>query len=106
MARRMQRVALAVPSLPVDAVEAAFVGPSDAARQQHRKAGTKAPVVLLHGFNNSSLEWRRLYPLLEKSTETWAIDLVRQFFRGSQTPCRDSLVGTLNAALAALVTSR
>jgi len=80
MARRMQRVALAVPSLPVDAVEAAFVGPSDPVRQQHRKAGTKAPVVLLHGFNNSSLEWRRLYPLLEKSTETWAIDLLGRGF--------------------------
>ena len=77
MARRMQRVAVPIPSLPTDVLETAYVGPSEAVSEQHREAG-KPPVVLLHGFDSSSLEFRRLYPLLEQSTETWAVDLVSQ----------------------------
>ena len=33
------------------------------------------PILLLHGFNSSLLEFRRLLPLLAGSHETWAIDL-------------------------------
>ncbi|KAJ4902371.1 alpha/beta-Hydrolases superfamily protein [Raphanus sativus] len=41
--------------------------------QQH----DKSPVVLLHCFDSSCLEWRRTYPLLEQaSLETWAIDVL------------------------------
>ncbi|KAF1869276.1 hypothetical protein Lal_00020953 [Lupinus albus] len=39
--------------------------------------GKETPVVLLHGFDSSCLEWRYAYPLLEESGfETWAIDIL------------------------------
>ncbi|KAG7596946.1 Alpha/beta hydrolase fold-1 [Arabidopsis suecica] len=35
------------------------------------------PVVLLHGFDSSCLEWRYTYPLLEEAgLETWAFDIL------------------------------
>ncbi|CAA6657389.1 unnamed protein product [Spirodela intermedia] len=35
------------------------------------------PLVLLHGFDSSCLEWRYAYPLLESSgLETWALDIL------------------------------
>ncbi len=34
-----------------------------------------APIVLLHGFDSSLLEFRRLLPFLADSCETWTIDL-------------------------------
>ncbi|KAJ0095818.1 hypothetical protein Patl1_16674 [Pistacia atlantica] len=38
---------------------------------------TTNPVVLLHGFDSSCLEWRYTYPLLEEAgLETWAIDIL------------------------------
>ena len=43
----------------------------------------RAPVMLLHGFDSSSLEFRRLLPLLEQSLETWAVDLVGWGFSNS-----------------------
>ncbi|MED6126565.1 hypothetical protein PIB30_079676 [Stylosanthes scabra] len=37
----------------------------------------EAPIVLLHGFDSSCMEWRYAYPLLEDSGfETWAIDIL------------------------------
>lgn len=38
------------------------------------KGGT--PILLLHGFDSSVLEFRRLFPLLASESETWAIDLL------------------------------
>nr|GMC59464.1 Alpha/beta hydrolase-1 [Ipomoea batatas] len=39
--------------------------------------GDKEPVVLLHCFDSSCLEWRRTYPLLEDTgVEAWAIDIL------------------------------
>ncbi|KAJ4710740.1 alpha/beta-Hydrolases superfamily protein [Melia azedarach] len=36
-----------------------------------------SPVVLLHGFDSSCLEWRYTFPLLEEAgLETWAIDIL------------------------------
>lgn len=34
------------------------------------------PILLLHGFDSSLLEFRRLVPLLASKQETWAIDLL------------------------------
>lgn len=34
-----------------------------------------APILLLHGFDSSLLEFRRLLPLLRTRYETWAVDL-------------------------------
>ncbi|XP_020998435.1 uncharacterized protein LOC107489571 isoform X5 [Arachis duranensis] len=37
----------------------------------------ETPIVLLHGFDSSCMEWRYAYPLLEESGfETWAIDIL------------------------------
>ena len=38
------------------------------------KGGT--PILLLHGFDSSVLEFRRLVPLLAAHNETWAVDLL------------------------------
>jgi pimeloyl-ACP methyl ester carboxylesterase len=38
--------------------------------------GTGTPVVLLHGFDSSLFEFRRLIPLLAESCQVWAIDLL------------------------------
>lgn len=77
MAARMQRTPVAIPSLPIPPLETAFVGPSKQQQAQLRAlSGGAPPVVLLHGFDSSCLEFRRLYPLLEARTETWAVDLV------------------------------
>ena len=40
-------------------------------------------MLLLHGFDSSSLEFRRLLPLLERSLEAWAVDLVGWGFTDS-----------------------
>jgi hypothetical protein len=76
MAQRLQRTPVAVPSLPEPTIDTAYVGPTSADKQRHAAAG-RPPVVLLHGFDSSCLEFRRLYPLLEQETEAWAVDLVR-----------------------------
>lgn len=34
------------------------------------------PILLLHGFDSSVLEFRRLLPLLAQRTQTWAVDLL------------------------------
>ncbi|MBW4647734.1 MAG: alpha/beta hydrolase [Kastovskya adunca ATA6-11-RM4] len=34
------------------------------------------PILLLHGFDSSLLEFRRLLPLLAEENETWAVDLL------------------------------
>ena len=38
------------------------------------------PILLLHGFDSSLLEFRRLIPLLASVTETWAVDLLGSGF--------------------------
>ena len=34
------------------------------------------PILLLHGFDSSLLEFRRLFPLLAATTQIWAMDLL------------------------------
>ncbi|AFY44129.1 alpha/beta fold hydrolase [Nostoc sp. PCC 7107] len=34
------------------------------------------PILLIHGFDSSVLEFRRLLPLLAENNETWAVDLL------------------------------
>lgn len=41
----------------------------------HQGSG-KTPILLLHGFDSSVLEFRRLLPLLAAGNETWAVDLL------------------------------
>lgn len=41
-----------------------------------RKGSGGTPILLLHGFDSSALEFRRLLPHLAAETETWAVDLL------------------------------
>jgi pimeloyl-ACP methyl ester carboxylesterase len=82
MAKRCELVEVAVPGR-ADAVLTSCVG--DAGPE-----GSKlAPFVLLHGFDSSCLEYRRLFPKLAAKTETWAVDLLGWGF----TDARDGGVG-------------
>ncbi|AFZ48331.1 alpha/beta hydrolase fold protein [Cyanobacterium stanieri PCC 7202] len=37
---------------------------------------SETPIVLLHGFDSSLLEYRRLFPLLRQEYQVWAVDLL------------------------------
>ncbi|MBF2020262.1 MAG: alpha/beta hydrolase [Hydrococcus sp. C42_A2020_068] len=41
-----------------------------------RQGRGETPFLLLHGFDSSLLEFRRLMPLLVQARETWAVDLL------------------------------
>jgi pimeloyl-ACP methyl ester carboxylesterase len=41
---------------------------------QQGSGGT--PILLIHGFDSSVLEFRRLLPLLARDNQTWAVDLL------------------------------
>ncbi|KAK9805237.1 hypothetical protein WJX72_008092 [[Myrmecia] bisecta] len=69
MLQRLQRCPTQVPSMQ-RTVQTAFVGPDP------QPSASGNPVVLLHGFDSSCLEFRRLHPLLSEHHPTWAVDLV------------------------------
>mmetsp|Transcript_41128 Transcript_41128/g.97723 ORF Transcript_41128/g.97723 Transcript_41128/m.97723 type:complete len:201 (+) Transcript_41128:98-700(+) len=70
MAAQLRQIPVFTPGAE-EAVNTACVGPVEA-----KIKTSENPVVLLHGFDSSSLEFRRLYPLLASQTETWAVDLI------------------------------
>ncbi|MDX2254908.1 MAG: alpha/beta hydrolase [Pseudanabaenaceae cyanobacterium bins.39] len=41
----------------------------------NQEQASSAPILLLHGFDSSLLEFRRLFPLLAPYQQTWAMDL-------------------------------
>lgn len=41
-----------------------------------RRGSGGTPLLLIHGFDSSVLEYRRLLPLLAEHNETWAVDLL------------------------------
>ncbi|MGV0106642.1 Alpha/beta hydrolase fold protein [Nostoc sp. DSM 114160] len=65
LARSIQTTAIATP-LTNEAVTTTFV--------KQGSGGT--PILLIHGFDSSVLEFRRLLPLLSEDNETWAVDLL------------------------------
>ncbi len=68
LARKIQRTAISIPSFNRP-IFTAYV-----------KLGTgKPPILLIHGFDSSLLEFRHLIPLLTVN-ETWAIDLLGSGF--------------------------
>ncbi|MQL70693.1 hypothetical protein Taro_003017, partial [Colocasia esculenta] len=70
MARRIER-------LPVQISFADSPIMSSCVRPFRQQAEAKLPVVLLHGFDSSCLEWSYSYPLLEDAgLETWALDVL------------------------------
>ncbi|MBE9095184.1 alpha/beta fold hydrolase [Tychonema sp. LEGE 07203] len=41
-----------------------------------RQGSGNTPILLIHGFDSSVFEFRRLLPLLAEKNETWAVDLL------------------------------
>ena len=68
LASAIQQTAIAT-SFSTEAVPTTFV-------QQGDSQGSEAPVLLLHGFDSSVFEFRRLLPLLAPYREVWALDLL------------------------------
>jgi pimeloyl-ACP methyl ester carboxylesterase len=55
----------------------AFALQSDGIATTYVQQGTGSPpMLLLHGFDSSLLEFRRLMPLLAQHNQTWAVDLL------------------------------
>ncbi|EFJ48735.1 hypothetical protein VOLCADRAFT_80939 [Volvox carteri f. nagariensis] len=75
MAANMRRLPVTIPTMPRSPeVATAFVGPTiEEASRYPKDAPT---IILLHGFDSSCMEWRRLYPLLAAAAPTYALDLV------------------------------
>ncbi|MBD2678938.1 MULTISPECIES: alpha/beta fold hydrolase [Nostoc] len=65
LAQNIQITALTTP-LTNQAIATAYV--------KQGSGGT--PILLIHGFDSSVLEFRRLLPLLAENNETWAVDLL------------------------------
>ncbi|MEB3211268.1 MAG: alpha/beta fold hydrolase, partial [Leptolyngbyaceae bacterium] len=71
LARQIQQRAIATP-LCDDPIPTSYV---------QQGSGTP-PILLIHGFDSSVMEYRRLMPLLAEHHETWAIDLLTFGFTG------------------------
>ncbi|URD74500.1 alpha/beta hydrolase fold [Musa troglodytarum] len=68
MAKRIERLPVKI-SFSTSSIMSSCVKPL-------QERGTE-PVVLLHGFDSSCLEWRYSYPLLEGAgLDTWAVDIL------------------------------
>uniref|UniRef100_A0A7C9DGK3 AB hydrolase-1 domain-containing protein n=1 Tax=Opuntia streptacantha TaxID=393608 RepID=A0A7C9DGK3_OPUST len=77
LAQRIERLPVQVPSLKTS-IMSSCVRPV--------MQGRTDPVVLLHGFDSSVLEWRYMYPLLEEAgVDAWAIDILGWGFSGLES---------------------
>jgi pimeloyl-ACP methyl ester carboxylesterase len=72
MAGMIQQQAISTP-LRLDPIVSAFVHQAPGLENNHP---IDCPIVLLHGFDSSLLEFRRLLPALANHQSTWAIDLL------------------------------
>jgi hypothetical protein len=59
------------------------------------------PILLIHGFDSSLLEFRRLLPLLAENNDTWAVDLwvlglQTEFLKYSLAPLQLKLIFILS----------
>ena len=70
MARRAKQVSVDVPGRSRPVMTSCVGSPAPAGGEAN------APFVLLHGFDSSCLEYRRLFPMLAERAETWAVDLL------------------------------
>ena len=71
MARRCEQISVAdVPGRDAPIMTSCVGAPAPPGGESN------APFVLLHGFDSSCLEYRRLFPLLSERAETWALDLL------------------------------
>lgn len=74
LARQIQSQVISVPFVDTDDTPTAIATTYVHLGIQPKSQAT--PIVLLHGFDSSVMEFRRLMPLLAKQSETWAIDLL------------------------------
>lgn len=65
LVQSIEQIAIATP-LSEQPINTAYV----------RQGGGGTPILLIHGFDSSVLEFRRLLPLLATQGETWAVDLL------------------------------
>lgn len=65
LAQSIQRVAVTTPLTP-EPIATTYV----------RQGSGNTPILLVHGFDSSVFEFRRLLPLLAAKNETWAVDLL------------------------------
>jgi pimeloyl-ACP methyl ester carboxylesterase len=76
--QRLQRQPITVPQLtpafPTVDVQTAMVPPKS--RSESASGKPLPPLLLIHGFDSSLLEFRRLLPVLEPELQTWAMDLL------------------------------
>src|SRR5690349_18746423 len=64
IALQMRRVPVSIPSLMKDPLRTAVIGPTGDLLDAVGCAPDEPVMVLLHSFDSSSLEWRKLYPQL------------------------------------------
>jgi pimeloyl-ACP methyl ester carboxylesterase len=64
-AQEIQQASIVTPLSP-DGIVTTYVNQGDGG----------SPILLLHGFDSSLLEFRRLFPLLSAQQATWALDLL------------------------------
>ena len=82
MAGKLQQLPVSMP-----AFAAADVATSCAKTNPSSPKAGVAPMLLLHGFDSSCLEWRRLMPELEeRGLEAWAIDILGWGFTDRAVP--------------------
>src|SRR6476469_2434933 len=65
LAQSIEKMAIATPLSP-QPINTTYV----------RQGSGETPILLLHGFDSSVLEFRRLLPLLAVQNETWTVDLL------------------------------
>ncbi|KMZ70143.1 Hydrolase, alpha/beta fold family protein [Zostera marina] len=79
MARRIER-------LPVQTNLLKKAIMTSCVRSVNHQNGNQPPIVLLHGFDSSCLEWRYTFPLLEDAgLEAWAFDILGWGFSDLET---------------------
>jgi len=71
-------VATSVTTAPVQTtyIQAGVQAGVQAGETTRAASNSPAPLLFIHGFDSSVMEFRRLQPLLAKTSETWAIDLL------------------------------
>ena len=65
LATQIQQTSIAIPSFP-DGIATTYVN----------QGSGGIPILLIHGFDSSLLEFRRLLPILAQQQSTWAVDLL------------------------------
>ncbi len=68
LAQQIRQVAMVTPT--------GEIATSYVHRAPDRPSPDDLPILLLHGFDSSVLEFRRLLPLLGQACDTWAVDLL------------------------------